>query len=242
MWRSDIWSGYLKGGRSGQPSSFSSAYGEWTVPAISSTSTDLTAQVVVWIGIGGGGPYRGLPDTGSVIQIGTGAYYDKTSKSPRYYAWWETIEPSNPLPEQPISNTIMPGDQIKAFVNQLNGSLWLVGLINDTQNWVFAQKVTYNGDITTAEFIVEAPQTGIGPGRTVLPLANYGEVRFDNCLINGQNPNFDLGDWGEMYPPYNPNKTISRPGAPDRTPDLNIEGDGFYVVYGHIYPGAPIDS
>ncbi|MGZ9774022.1 hypothetical protein ACXY7N_26050 [Bacillus toyonensis] len=233
MWESNIWAGMLQGGgRGGEPGQFNSIGARWNVPAIASTPIDSNAQVLIWIGIGGGGPYRGQPDTHNVVQIGTGAGYD-ASHTPLYFAWWETygvpgdtgvnkILPSSTYP-------VKPGDSISSQMWS-DGGNWGIAIDNITQGWTWSQPIIYNGDRSTAEFIVEAPQDASG---IPYPLAKYDQVVFDYCMVNGQYANFDYGDMGDMVDPKNPSNYISRTSTPDS------DRDGFTVAYGNRSPVPP---
>ncbi|PDY25388.1 hypothetical protein COM83_04455 [Bacillus cereus] len=239
--KSNIWSGMVKEikgfGLIGSDPVFDTIQAEWNVPTITGIPTDPNAQVLIWIGIGGGGPLRHQPATHNVIQVGTGAKYDAFG-NPAYYAWWEAYgmpddRGENLLDE--IQYKVEPGDKIRAWLMHGisfpgAGTGWEVNLRNDTQNWTYAQYQFYNGDQTTAEFIVEAPQN-FASG-VPFPLANYGSVTFEKCFVNQDESNFPISDMCNMFDPKNPNKIISTPS------NLHVStgpypkgGEGFTVSY-----------
>ncbi|MGE7939953.1 G1 family glutamic endopeptidase [Bacillus paramycoides] len=235
-WGHDSWAGYIKFNPN---TGFNSIGASWIVPAIQSTPSDSTAQLLIWIGLGGGQSFFGQPEApNDLIQVGTGAYYDN-SKNPGYYAFWETF-PS--LPIQPLSQSqypVKPGDKIEAdiFLEVLEPIGWVIEIVNTTQGWRFVNSPPYNTSIQTtqtAEFIVEAPQNSNTVGRKPLPLPNYGEVTFFDCDVDMLNPNFDYNkDSGFMYDYNFPFIKISVPSQPDS------DGDGFTVAYGDIVPSPP---
>ncbi|KAA0776193.1 hypothetical protein DT250_04255 [Bacillus sp. AR2-1] len=235
-WSLNYWAGYIKFPVSGYTSN-PSISAKWNVPEIQATPVDSNAQVLVWVGIGGGKSLFGAPDVprSGVIQAGIGADYD-SSGNPEYFAFWETF-PANP--EQrllPLSQyKVKPLDDVGAQIFFSNTG-WDITIWNYTQNWSFHQSgVPYTGDKSTFNFIVEAP---LDSSYNPVPLPQfYGVVTFRDCTYTNGNPNFDYNiDRGFMTDPKNPSKIICNSLNPFTT------GDGFSVVWGTAPAPAPMPT
>ena len=212
------WSGYI---REGGP--FWDISGAWTVPVIPSRPSrrfGIYLRVTIWIGIG-------QSETAGLIQIGTGAKY--INDSPYYYAWYEVF-PNIPAETQldPQFYPIDPGDYVSAEIYQ-GETTWVIQLTNITRNWTFSDTVNYNGSQNSAEFIVERPtMVGSNP-RQYYPLADYGTVPFDLCLINTQPAAFNVSEGWRM---------VNERGLVISTPSVPVL-DGFAVAYGRFAPPPP---
>lgn len=227
-WKSPNWSGYVNAAR--KRNTFFSIYGEWTVPTISANPTDYTAAVSIWVGIDGF-----FNSLGSIIQVGITADYKTPDSTPGYFAWVEIGEPTsdNNKALDSSSYPVNPGDKMFGAILQLNGSLWILWLQNKSRKWDSIGLVNYDGPGKAAEFIVEAPF--YKPLDAQAPLADYGQVIFDNCSINGDTVNFSRLQKGYMFI-NDPKESISTPEKTDS------EKDGFTVVYGKEFiPFPPED-
>jgi hypothetical protein len=167
-WYSTNWSGYVVNGSSG---SVTSVEASWIVPAVTG-SRFTTAYSSFWVGI------DGFIGSSTVEQIGTDS--DIQRGKPVYYAWYE-FYPLEAM--QTISGfTVKPGDVISASVTYSSGVFTL--LITDTSTGAsYSTTGTVSGATeTSAEWIAEAPSSFRG----VLPLANFGTIRFgyDNTGVN----------------------------------------------------------
>jgi hypothetical protein len=162
------WSGYAVGSGSSNQQ-FSSVSGSWTEPSANCSAGDGVASF--WVGLGGAGQQsRGLEQTGTEI--------DCTGGSAQHHAWYELI-PAAPVKfDLPIS----AGDRISASVS-VSGTTATMSLKNDTTGQSATKSVqTDNIDLTSAEWIAEAPSQCDGGGNcTPLPLADFGKVAFTNA-------------------------------------------------------------
>ncbi|MFY9840302.1 MAG: G1 family glutamic endopeptidase, partial [Xanthobacteraceae bacterium] len=210
---------------------FASVTGSWTVPEVFS---DGGPESATWVGIDGDG-------NNSVIQVGTEQDYyggflgSGVGAGPSYSAWYE-LYPAGPVT---IPKPVSPGDQITASVSfggqgtpvPGTSAPWVITISDSTQNWVFTTTQTYEGALSSAEWIEEAPQYCIINDCWYLALADYGWVTFDSGdFLNGNSPNFNTGEelaisqWAHI---------VSMPSDPDA--DL----DGFTVEYGPNKPPPP---
>ena len=154
------WSGYaVTGGR------YTSVSSSWTVPSVTCSGTAYSS---FWVGLDG-------DTSGTVEQTGTDS--DCSGSTPQYYGWYEMY------PKFPVnfSNPVIPGDQMTASVTS-NGSGGFTLKISDGMKW--SQTVNArlkSAKLKSAEVIAEAPSSSGG----VLPLANFGSVKFTNATANG---------------------------------------------------------
>ena len=135
-----------------------------------------TPPAAFWVGLGG------YATTSQALeQIGTDADCSRSGK-PTYYAWYELV------PEPPVNLKtfkINAGDTITTSVN-VTGSTVLLQLKNRTRGTVFTKRVTTsNLDLTSAEWIAEAPSSCTSGGCTPVPLANFGNVAFSRIATIG---------------------------------------------------------
>lgn len=122
-----------------------------------------------WVGLDGF-------NSGTVEQ--TGSEVDCRSGSPRYFGWYEMF-PAFPVN---FSNTVRPGDHFSGSVT-FNGSGKFTLVLKDaTRGWSHTVHKTLTGaKRSSAEVIAEAPSSSSG----VLPLADFGTVKFSNSMVNG---------------------------------------------------------
>ena len=212
-WASSNWSGYaITGGP------YTAITGSWTVTKVSASSRQTFSST--WIGI------DGFNDS-NLIQTGTEADY--YNGSAHYNAWWEIL----PAAETPISTiTVQPGDAMTANIHQLtsgsNAGQWSITITDVTRNQTFSTTQSYKGQLTSAEWIEEAPSIG---GR-IATLAQYGSpLTVDPGTVNGQNPGLVPGDGGVMVQRFG--AQVSTPSSPDS------DADGFNMAYGSRAPSAP---
>jgi hypothetical protein len=155
------WSGYaVTGGRYTQVSS------SWTVPSVSCSGTAYSS---FWVGLDG-------DTSGTVEQTGTDS--DCSGSSPQYYAWYEMYPkfPSN------YSNPVRAGDSMSASVTTNGSGSFTLTISDSTQNWTRTTTARLkSAKLASAEVIAEAPSSSGG----VLPLANFGTVKFSGATVNG---------------------------------------------------------
>lgn len=216
-WASSNWSGYALTG-----SGFTSITGSWTVPQVTAGSGgkhgagSSSTYSSNWIGI------DGFNDS-NLIQTGT--EQDWYSGSAHYYSWWEILPAAETaIPTSTIS--VHPGDVMTADIHQLSGGSWSITITDSTTHQTFTTTQSYSGQLTSAEWIEEAPSIG---GR-IATLANYGHSTFDPGTVNGHNPGLVAGDGGVMI---QSRVQVSTPSNPDS------DTDGFNMAYGSTAPSPP---
>jgi len=155
------WSGYATSG-----TSFTDVKGTWVQPAVT-CSAGVPGYSAFWVGLGG---FAG--GTGGLEQIGTES--DCQSGFPVYAAWYELL----PAASAPISMTVSPGDTISAEVT-VNGPVAVLSLTDVTTGATFTTQASPSAiDVSSAEWIAEAPSQCGRTGCVPLPLANFGTAQF----------------------------------------------------------------
>jgi Peptidase A4 family len=155
------WAGYAS---SKKP--FTSVSASWVQPAVKCTSQATYA--VFWVGLDG---YT----SSTVEQTGTSAF---CSGGKAKYAGWYEFFPAAP---KNFSPTVAPGDLIHASVTE-SGGVFTTEITDTTHHWIGrARKTVSSAQRSSAEIIAEAPSSITG----VLPLANFGTVKFTDSLANG---------------------------------------------------------
>jgi hypothetical protein len=163
---SSNWAGYAVH-RAGV--SFSSVTAVWKQPSARCVRGSDTYSAV-WVGLGGFSV-----SSNALEQIGT-----EVDCSPsgivQSSAWYELV----PAPSQPISLRVRAGDQIDAIVT-VNGNRVVVTLLDATTHKSFTKPLAAPAvDVSSAEWIVEAPSNCINIGTCqTLPLANFGSTTFN---------------------------------------------------------------
>jgi hypothetical protein len=148
------WSGYAV-----QAANVTAVRGSWVVPTVTGTGTSFSAA---WVGIDGF-------NSSSVEQIGTDS--DIVNGHPTYYAWFE-MYPSLPVN---LSLSINPGDTIAASV-YYSSSNFTLNITDGAQS--FSKTLSDpSAKRSSAEWVQEAPSSSSG----VLPLANFGTIKFSNA-------------------------------------------------------------
>ena len=158
------WSGYAVH-RSGVR--FRTASASWRQPAATCLSATASYSSF-WVGIGG---YR--KTSRALEQIGT--ELDCSSDGAETTsAWYELV----PAAAHTIHMTIEPGDRLSATVT-VDGARVSVALRDRTRGTEFTRTVVdHSLDVTSAEWITEAPSDCSGSDCTVLPLADFGTAHF----------------------------------------------------------------
>lgn len=154
---SSNWSGYAAAG-----GTFTSVTGTWTVPDPSTTSAGADAT---WVGIGGVSSH-------DLIQAGTETTMSGRS-SARFDAWIELL----PRSQQIVPLTVSPGDSVTVTIAQQQGDQWLISMKDSTTGGDYSTIVTYASTNSSVEWVEEAPSGG----RRILPLDDFGSVRFTDA-------------------------------------------------------------
>lgn len=165
------WAGYVLQGRNG---AFRSVSSSWIQPTAHCSGVGNHRYAAFWVGLDGA---KGLADP-FVEQ--TGSDSDCSGSTPMYYGWYEMF------PALPVNfrNPVRPGDHMSASVTFSGTRTYVLVLRDSTRRWV--QRITKNKaglQRSSAELIAEAPSSA----RTgnVLPLANFGTVRWTGSRVNG---------------------------------------------------------
>jgi hypothetical protein len=163
---SENWAGYAVTGKR-----FSTVSASWTEPAVKASSGSSDSYSAVWVGLGG---YKS--SSSSLEQIGTAADY--TGGHAHYYAWYELY----PSREVRLNIAIHPGDKISARVS-VAGATVTVSLSDNTTGQSTAKTLHMSDpNISSAEWIVEAPATEtFGSNTQILALADFGRVSISSA-------------------------------------------------------------
>ena len=194
------WSGYIA-----THARFRTVTASWIVPAVRTTS-DPRAAASFWVGLDG-------RDGHSLQQIGTTS--GMSGAAPYYGAWWEML----PGPSVEVPMTIAAGDSITASVVAGGGGTFLLSLIDTTNGQRFStRQVDAAAPLSSAEVVAEAPTSAGG----LLPLADFGTVRFTGVRANGR----PLGtfDWSKV-------NMVTGARTLASTSALSAAGAGFTVAW-----------
>jgi Peptidase A4 family len=157
------WSGYVAAN-----GTYTRVSASWTEPTGHCTSA--ARYSAFWVGLDGDGDAT-VEQTGTEVNCHGG--------SPRYSSWYEMF-PRNPVA---FSNRVRPGDRFTGSVTYDGGKSYTLVLQDVTGGWKHTVHASLRGtQNASAEVIVEAPST---PGGAVLPLTNFGTVRFRHATANG---------------------------------------------------------
>jgi len=164
------WAGYAVH-RAG--ASFSQVVGTWREPTLSCRKGQQTFSSY-WVGLGGySTKSRALEQTGTEVDC------TSTGKA-RAFAWFELV----PAASVRVRLRVPPGDLIRGTVS-VTGRLVQVSLLDLTRHTVFSRVLHARVlDVSSAEWIVEAPSACLGTGRCVtLPLADFGQAMFNDSMV-----------------------------------------------------------
>ena len=167
--KSSNWSGYAA--HLPRKHVFHSVSASWIQPAAQCAASTGDEFAAFWVGLDG-------YNSKSVEQTGTDS--DCNGTTPNYYGWFEMF------PAAPVlfSNPVKPGDHISASVTFTGVEKYTLVLTDATQHWTHTV-VRRNATLarSSAEVITEAPSSGATGA--VLPLADFGTVRFSLIRVNG---------------------------------------------------------
>ena len=151
---------------------FKTVSGTWMQPTANcSASTAETTASAFWVGLGGDS------DTSSALEQ-TGTEADCLANgTTRYTAWYELV----PASSVRVSLRVSAGDRIAASV-RVNGTKVTVQLRNLTTGKSFTKTLRMaSPDTASAEWIAEAPSALTPGGTRILPLTDFGTVRFTSA-------------------------------------------------------------
>ena len=172
---SSNWAGHVV---SSAGTTFTSVTATWKQPAVDCSQTGAGSSSAFWVGLGG---YASSSQ--ALEQIGTSADCDSQTGKPTYYAWYELV----PNPSNTVKTLkIMPGDLITTSVNIVAADTVLVQLKNRTRKTSFTKKLTFsNPDLSSAEWIAEAPSLCNSFSCRTVPLSDFGSVQFTRIAAIG---------------------------------------------------------
>lgn len=167
--RSTNWSGYAS--HLPRKHTFHSVSASWVQPRARCGGSTGNEFAAFWVGLDGF-------NSKSVEQTGTDS--DCVGTTPHYYGWYEMF------PAAPVNfkNTVKPGDHMSASVTFTGTAKYTLVLKDTTRRWtqtIVKRNATFAR--SSAEVITEAPSSG--STGAVLPLANFGTVRYSLVRING---------------------------------------------------------
>lgn len=183
--KSSNWSGYAA--HLPRKHVFHSVSASWIQPRARCAASTGDEFAAFWVGLDG---YNST----SVEQTGTDS--DCVGTTPHYYGWFEMF-PAAPVN---FSNTVLPGDHMSASVTFTGVEKYTLVLTDATRHWT-RTIVRRNASLarSSAEVITEAPSSGATGA--VLPLADFGTVRFSLIRINGLVLNKETPSRIVMYDP-----------------------------------------
>jgi hypothetical protein len=158
------WAGYAA-----QGGPFTSVSASWVQPAGRCGAFE-SSWSSFWVGLDGSG-------SNSVEQAGSEV--DCDSGRPIYYGWYEVY------PYAPVNypEAAQAGDVFTSSVTGDQTGNFTISLVDQTQGWSHTERFTYAGaPLSSAEVVAEAPLSDAG----VVPLTNFGSVRFAGARVNGQ--------------------------------------------------------
>ncbi len=207
------WSGYATYANG---TTFMSVKGRWVQPAASCPTSKVQASSF-WVGLDG---YT----SNSVEQTGTDADCVGTNR-PSYYAWYE-LYPAAPVN---LGLKITPGDTISARVT-MSGSSFTFFLKDVSTGQSFSTTKSVSGAaLSSAEWVAEAPSSCTVHSCKVLPLANFGKVRFTGSYTTGDGHTGTISD-----PAWSNDKVVmvTTGGSVKAQPsNLNSAGTAFSVSW-----------
>ncbi len=167
------WSGYAVTGSS-TSARFDRVAGSWVQP-VGSCARGQETYSVTWVGLGG---FR----QGSKALEQTGTAVNCTSSGRAVYSAWYELVPAAPMT---MRLAVHPGDEISASVAESGGETILQVRDLTTQQARTAVRSASPLDLSSAEWIVEAPSLCFTTTHcTPLPLTDFGTVSFSNASVS----------------------------------------------------------
>jgi hypothetical protein len=177
------WSGYVAG-----DTQFSSISGSWVEPQANCSSGQGYSSY--WVGLGGAGSgSQGLEQTGTEMDC-------SDTGSGSHHAWYELV-PAAPVD---LDLNVSAGDHMTGKVT-VDGTNVTITLSNETTGQSTTKNLQMdNPDVSSAEWIAEAPSQCDGSGCQPLPLADFGKVSFSNstATANGHTGTISDSNWSSQ--------------------------------------------
>jgi hypothetical protein len=240
---SSNWSGYAAAAPTGGTAAFSDVTATWVQPK-AKCSAGREDSAAFWVGLGGDSA-----DSQSLEQLGTEADCDSDGTAPTYAAWWEIV----PAASVAIPLKIRAGDRVTAAV-LVKGQAVTMSLKDVTRRTRFSKTVTSTQqlDVSSAEWIAEAPSTCTASGRCrAVPLTQFGTVTFTNATAIDDGHPGTISDpaWAaapiELIADGGGGRFFGRgdvlgPGVGAVPSDLSTDGRSFSVAWQqNVVPPAP---
>ena len=164
------WSGYAA---TAGTSTFTDVTGTWKIPTATCTPGN-SSSAAIWVGLGG---YA--VNSQYLEQTGTSSDCS-TLGQPSYYIWYELVRPGPGGGSVNVKLKVDVGDTVTASVLAKPAGI-LVQVKDRTRKTSFTKQLTMSdSDLSSAEWIVEAPSECTGNFCRVVPLTNFGSVTFSN--------------------------------------------------------------
>jgi hypothetical protein len=222
------WAGYAVHG-----TTFERVSGSWLQPHATCGSGSRTF-LAMWVGLGG---YT--LTSNNLEQVGTELDCHPNGQASSS-AWYELV----PSPSHRIGLQVHPGDSINASVRS-SGSAVVLSIQDETTHHGF-QKTFHPSavDVTSAEWILEAPSACVfgGTACQTLPLTDFGQAVFRNARAQTtaghagtisssawHRTKIDLTPQGQVFGGNRPGVTTL--GASATPSSLNSYGGSFTITY-----------
>ena len=168
---------------------FRSVVGSWRLPA-ATCPAGANSYSAIWVGLGG---YDW--NSPALEQIGTEEDCTRAGQVDAS-AWFELV----PAAASTIRMSVSPGDLMRARV-RVNGHEVALRLADETTHHTFTRTLSTSAiDISSAEWIVEAPSNCLGEAQCVtLPLADFGSAAFGSANVTsttGRSGSISNRGWG----------------------------------------------
>ena len=193
---SSNWSGYAV---TSPGVTYTSATATWKQPAASCDQADAGAQSAFWVGLGG---YS--TNSQALEQIGSDSDCNASGR-PDYYAWYELV----PAAAVQLAIKIEPGNTVTVSVNAIDGATTMELQIINRSLGVRVTKLlpVASPDLSSAEWIAEAPSECTRDSCQTEPLANFGSVSFARIAALGNGVGGTVSD-----PAWSADQIELRPG------------------------------
>ena len=203
---SSNWSGYVE-----TNGPYTAITGTFVVPSVTHYLAGST--VSEWVGVDGWA-------NRSLIQAGVNEV-PQSSGDVLVEARWEVL----PARQKDATGVVVAvGDRVTVTIRKVSGSMWSIKFTDSTNGDVFSTDKGYEGQLSSAEWIVEANEQADGE---VTQLAHYG-------------PRVSFTRLGVIRPQTTVIQVVmSQKGERVSTPSAAIRG-AMSVSYGSVVPGAPL--
>lgn len=174
---SSNWAGYVALPPETTTVSFADVTATWKQPKGRCVS-GRSDSAAFWVGLGGFNA-----DSQALEQLGTEIDCAGDGTAAHYSAWWEIV----PAGSVKIPLKIAAGDTIAAAL-LADGRTVTLSMRNLTRKTRFSKRITvaHDLDVTSAEWIAEAPSLCSSSGRCrAVPLTNFGNVSFSSAALTG---------------------------------------------------------